>query len=96
MGLRLVRWAFGLSGATRAVTASDLDGRTVTLSDGTDVIVESDDLIEADGDLLSLEAVRDAVDAGASVRAEGDATVESDDPRVLRATSIKFEVDDGS
>lgn len=79
-----------------AVTAADLAARTVTLADGTEVIVESDDLIEAAGDLLTLEVVRDAVGAGASVRAEGDATVETTEPRVLRATSIKFEVDSSS
>lgn len=75
-----------------SVTAVDVGARTFTLAGGDQVRLDDETTIEADGDLHSLEAVADAVDAGRPVRAEGDAVEESDG--TWRALSVKFEVDD--
>jgi len=74
-----------------AVTGVDLATRTVTLAGGTTFLVSSDDLIERDGDLLSLDAVAVALADGRNVRAEADVVRDGDG---LRATSAKFEVDE--
>jgi hypothetical protein len=74
-----------------SVTAVDLTGGAVTLADGRVVLVTVSTEIEADGDLLTLQAVSDAVAAGRPVRAEGRGATEA---AGFVATIIKFEVDD--
>ena len=74
------------------VTAADVTARTFTLGDGTVISLPDDDRIDARGDMLTLQAVADALAAGAStVRAEGHAVLEGTD---LVAVSAKFETDD--
>lgn len=74
------------------VTSVDLAAGTVTLAGGT-VVRVTDGIIDPEGDLLTLQAVSDAVNAGQPVRAEGHATVESvGPPAVLDALDVKFEL----
>ncbi len=76
------------------VASVDAAGGTATLASGTTLRL-SDDRIDREGDLLTLQAVADALSAGQPVRAEGDATVEEvGPPAVLVALEVKFEVDD--
>ena len=76
------------------VTAADVVAGTLTLAGGTVVRITGTTVFDAEGDLLTLQAVVDALAAGDPVRAEGDATVESMTPRVLVALEVKIEVDD--
>jgi hypothetical protein len=77
-----------------AVTAADPAAGTFTLAGGTIVRVNAETQIDPEGDLFSLDAVQAAVQSGAAVRAEGDATVESmGPPATLVALSVKWEVD---
>jgi hypothetical protein len=76
------------------VTAVDVTAGTLTLATGTVVRITGTTVFDGEGDLLTLQATADAVAAGETVRAEGDATVESVTPRVLIALEIKVEVDD--
>ncbi len=76
------------------VTSVDVAGRTLTLANGTIVQVANDQLIDSSGDLLTLQAASDAVDAGRNVEAEGDAElVDVGPPMVLNALDIKIEDD---
>lgn len=75
------------------VMTVDAAGGTFTLANGT-LVEMNGTTIDPEGDLLSLEAVADAVADGQNVRAEGDANVVSTDPRVLSAMVVKFEVDE--
>ncbi|MGH7545597.1 MAG: DUF5666 domain-containing protein, partial [Gemmatimonadota bacterium] len=77
-----------------AVTAADPAAGTFTLAGGTLVRVNAETQIDPEGDLFSLDAVQAAVQSGAAVRAEGDATVESmGPPATLIALAVKWEVD---
>lgn len=76
------------------VASVDTGAGSFTLDGGAEVRMTEDTNIEADGDLLSLEAVADAVAGGRPVRAEGDAREEFSSPPVWTALSVKFEVDD--
>jgi hypothetical protein len=77
-----------------AVTAVDVAGRTLTLASGTVVQVATDQIIDPQGDLLTLQAASDALGAGANVRAEGDAgLVDAGPPARLNALAIKIEDD---
>ncbi|NIS34984.1 MAG: hypothetical protein GWO04_35830 [Actinobacteria bacterium] len=70
----------------------DVPGGTITLADGRTVRV-TNDVIDATGDLPTLQSVADALPG--PVRVEGHATVESvGPPAVLVALDAKFEVDD--
>jgi hypothetical protein len=74
------------------VASVDIAGSTFTLSSGAVVTVTSETRIDAEGDLLTLQAVSDAVAAQHMVRAEGHATVTSaGPPRALTALDVKFE-----
>ena len=73
------------------VAAVNVTDRTFTLANGPIVRVPNDDIIDPEGDLLTLQDVADEVAAGQPVRAEGDATVESSG---LLALEVKFQVDD--
>ncbi len=76
------------------VTSVDVAGRTLTLANGTIVQVADDQLIDHSGDLLTLQAASDAVDAGRNVEAEGHAElVDVGPPMVLNALDIKIEDD---
>jgi hypothetical protein len=54
------------------VAAVDLAARTITLTDGRLLHISGDDLIEGDGDFLTLADVSSAVAAGLEVRLEAD------------------------
>lgn len=76
------------------VASVDVAGRTLTLATGTVVQVANDQLIDPSGDLLTLQAASDAVDAGRDVRAEGHAElVDAGPPATLNALDIKIEDD---
>ncbi len=69
--------------------------RQVELADGRVIQLTDDTIIEADGDLLTLQAVADALAATQPVRAEGHAVLDAvGPPALLTAITIKFEVDD--
>jgi hypothetical protein len=74
-----------------SVTAVDVAGGAVTLAGGRVVLVTASTVIDGDGDLLTLQAVSDAVAAGRPVRAEGRGTTEA---AGFVASRIEFEVDD--
>jgi hypothetical protein len=74
-----------------SVTAVDVAGGAVTLAGGRVVLVTASTVIDGDGDLLTLQAVSDAVAAGRPVRAEGRGATEA---AGLVASRIEFEVDD--
>jgi hypothetical protein len=80
------------------VQAVDQTAQTVTLKDGTLVRIVAGTEIEAkdghddDDHLTSLAAVRAALDAGKTVKAEGRGLVETTSPLTLAAIRIEFEV----
>jgi hypothetical protein len=74
-----------------SVTAVDVAGGAVTLAGGRVVLVTASTVIDGEGDLLTLQAVSDAVAAGRPVRAEGRGTTEA---AGFVASRIEFEVDD--
>lgn len=77
------------------IASVDVSGSTFTLADGTIVTITGDTTIDPEGDLLTIQAVADAVEAGEDVRAEGDATVTSaGPPTTLSAMDVKFETDE--
>ncbi|HEX7071196.1 MAG TPA: hypothetical protein VF190_10335, partial [Rhodothermales bacterium] len=70
------------------------ENETLTLADGT-IVQLQDATFDSDGDLLTIVAVAEAVGSSDPVRAEGrGSVVSSGPPRVIRATTIKVEVDD--
>ena len=73
------------------VEAVDLGAGTFTLTNGLVIKVTGGTTINPLGDLLSLQAVETALNAGANVSAEGDQVLEDG---MLRATNVKFEVDE--
>ena len=74
------------------VSSVDIAGSTFTLANGAVVTVTSETRIEAEGNLLTLQAVSDAIAAQHTVRAEGPATVTSaGPPPALQALDVKFE-----
>ena len=76
-----------------SVTAVDLDDQTLTLANGTIVHVENA-TFDTDGDLLTLVATIEALDAGDRVRAEGRGTViTAGPPREIDARTIEVEID---
>jgi hypothetical protein len=76
------------------VSSVDVAGRTLILANGTIIQVADDSLIEVAGDLLTLQAASDAVDAGRNVKAEGRAElVDAGPPTTLNALDIKIEDD---
>lgn len=77
-----------------SVTAVDVVESTFTLATGAVVRVTDGTAIDPEGDLLSLSAVKVALESTKPVRAEGRARVASPAPLVLEALEVKFEVDD--
>jgi hypothetical protein len=73
------------------VAIVDLGARTVTLADGRLLHLSSDDLIEVDGDFLTLAAVSAALAAGVEVRLEADLDLSAG---AFEVTSVKFESDE--
>ncbi len=74
------------------VTSVDVAGSTFTLANGAVVTVTSETRIEAEGNLLTLQAASDAIAAQHTVRAEGLATVTSaGPPPTLQALDVRFE-----
>jgi len=74
------------------VTSVDVAGSTFTLANGAVVTVTSETRIEAEGNLLTLQAASDAIAAQHTVRAEGHATVTSaGPPPTLKALDVRFE-----
>ncbi len=69
--------------------ATIVDG-TVSLGDGT--MIEITDSSEVGGDLLSIAAVQDALDAGEVITAEGEGSLASDGETIV-ADRIEFEVE---
>lgn len=76
------------------VQSANVGAGQFTLATGTIVKLIGETVISPLGDLLSLQAVSDALAAGKIVRAEGQAVVESSaPPATLVAASVKWEVD---
>lgn len=76
------------------VAEVDVGGGTITLANNT-VVRITDDVIDGEGDLLTLQAVADALGGPQPIRVEGHAEVESvGPPAVLVALTAKFEIDD--
>jgi len=74
------------------VTSVDVAGSTFTLANGAVVTVTSETRIEAEGNLLTLQAASDAIAAQHTVRAEGHATITSaGPPPTLKALDVRFE-----
>ena len=74
------------------VTSVDVAGSTFTLANGAVVTVTSETRIEAEGNLLTLQAASDAIAAQHTVRAEGHAMVTSaGPPPTLKALDVRFE-----
>ena len=77
------------------VQSADVGAGVLVLGNGATVRLTDATVISGLGDLLTLQAVADAVAAGKLVRAEGRATVESaGPPATLVALTVKWEVDD--
>jgi hypothetical protein len=84
------------------VTAVDVAAGSVTLANGTVVLVVAETRIEQDDDdgeedeesLGSLESVAAALAAGLPVEVEGEGTVQGTDPLTIVAREIEFEVED--
>jgi hypothetical protein len=75
-----------------AVASVDVAGSTFTLGGGAVVTVTAETRIEAEGNLLTLQAVSDALVAHHTARAEGHAIVTSaGPPPALKALDVKFE-----
>lgn len=76
------------------VQSADVGAGRFTLANGAIVRLTDATVISPLGDLLTLQAVADALVAGKIVRAEGDAVVESSGPpATLVAATVKWEVD---
>jgi len=73
------------------VLSVDTNTGTFTLATGAVIRMTDSTTIDPLGDLFSLGQVQAALNSGANVRAEGDQILEGS---VLRATNVKFEVDD--
>jgi len=74
------------------VSSVDIAGSTFTLANGAVVTVTSETRIEAEGNLLTLQAASDAIAAQHTVRAEGHATVTlAGPPPTLQALDVRFE-----
>jgi hypothetical protein len=73
------------------VVSADPAAGTFTLVTGAVIQVTASTTIDPLGDLFSLEQVDAALNVGANVRAEGDQVFQGG---ILRATNVKFEVDD--
>lgn len=76
-----------------AVTAVDVEGKSVTLDDGTVVHVPDGSIHHELGDheiLTSLQAVAEALEAGKKVLAAGVGLVEGRDPLTLTAVRVVF------
>ena len=79
------------------VASVDLDAQTFEMTDGRTVrIVLGTDIKDGGNDrrLGSLEEVQAALDDGETVEAEGEGLLESDDPIVIIAIKVKFEIED--
>ena len=76
------------------VQSADVGAGRFTLVDGATVRLTDATVIDPLGDVVTLQAVADALAAGKMVRAEGDAVVESSSPpAALVAATVKWEVD---
>ena len=73
------------------VNSVNLENSTFTLKGGRVVQITDETTIENDGDLLSLQAVAEALEGGIRVEAEGDGYIDGD---VFVATQAKFETED--
>ncbi len=79
------------------VESVDLVARTFTLTDQTVVTIVADTEIEdgeSDEHLGSLEEVQAALDATQTVEAEGEGSIDSEDPLMLTAIEVEFEIED--
>jgi ABC-type phosphate transport system substrate-binding protein len=74
-----------------AVVSANPAAGTFTLVTGAVIQVTGSTTIDPLGDLFSLTQVEAALNVGANVRAEGDQVFQGG---MLRATNVKFEVDD--
>jgi len=83
------------------VASVDVAGGSVTLTNGTVILVPDAGAFDDDGDdddgehLTSLQAVADALAAGQAVEAEADGAVQSTNPLTILAHEVEFEVEDG-
>jgi len=78
------------------VESVDVDNGTFNLTDGTVVQLDEETKIEEDDPshhLGSLQEVADALDAGLTVKAEGEGHVVDTDPTTILASEVEFEVD---
>jgi len=75
------------------IISADPENGTFTLVNGVTVEINTETTIEADGDLFSLEAVRNALESDSEdfVRAEGEGFVQGG---IFKASNVEFELDD--
>ncbi|NGP76974.1 hypothetical protein G3570_10040 [Balneolaceae bacterium YR4-1] len=73
------------------VTSVNLENSTFTLSEGRVIRITDETTFENDGDLFSLQAVAETLEAGKLVEAEGDGYKDGD---VFVATQVKFEIEE--
>lgn len=77
------------------VSAADVTAGTLTLAGGRTVRLTSATVIDTDGDLLTLQAVADALTAGKKVKAEGEGSVVVENGvKIVVATKVEFELED--
>lgn len=82
------------------VASVDVAGGSVTLTNGTVILVPEAGAFDDDGDdddgddLTSLQAVADALAAGQAVEAEAEGAVQSTNPLTILAREVEFEVED--
>jgi hypothetical protein len=79
------------------ISTVDAASSTVTLADGTVLMLVSDTEIKREGDddnLPSLSAVAGALDRGALVEADGEGLITSTNPLTLLVSQVEFEIED--
>lgn len=85
----------GTAEAEGTVQSVSVGNGTFTLQGGRMIRLTSTTVIDAEGDLTTLQAVADAVSAGRAVRAEAHGTLVSESgAQVLVASRVKFETDE--
>ena len=76
------------------VRSVDEAAGSFTLTDGTTVTVSRNQVINPDGDPVTLGEVADAIAGGTTVRTEGRGQVDPADSLTIAAVRVKFEVDE--
>lgn len=76
----------------KIVQSVDLENRIITLSNGRQILITEETIIDDEGDLTSLEEVSEAVENGLKVEADGDYYYHSADA-IWIVYSVEFELD---